>query len=86
MVRDTNADAYLVCKLQPHIDGELRPNIIAAKRYAADTDQIIGPVYPEPPLEQLVGVWTVTFTFGFEALVRSKTVLTYGAPFMPAGA
>jgi capsular polysaccharide export protein len=44
-------------------------------------DGVVASVNPINLLSQIDGVWTTTSLLGFEALLRGKTVVTYGAPF-----
>ncbi|MDO5646457.1 capsular polysaccharide biosynthesis protein [Paracoccus sp. (in: a-proteobacteria)] len=80
-VRAENPGAMIVYKPHPDVESGLRPGIIAPDDLARLADHVARDANPDALLAQVDGVWTITSTLGFEALMRGVPVVTLGAPF-----
>ena len=80
-VRRANPDAIVLYKLHPDVVAGLRRGALPDQQSAALADRVLGDVDPASLLTQTDEVWTMTSLLGFEALLRNKVVVTYGAPF-----
>lgn len=74
-------DAHIIYKPHPDIEAGLRPGAIDPGAVANLADDIAGNTSATEILEAVDEVWTITSLLGFEALLRGKTVVTFGAPF-----
>ncbi|WP_420568078.1 capsular polysaccharide biosynthesis protein [Thalassovita sp.] len=74
--RKANPDAVILYKPHPDVLAGLRPGVVDAT--AAD---MVVTGDPAPLLEQIDGLWTMTSTLGFEALLHGVKVTTLGVPF-----
>ena len=79
-VRRANPDAIVLYKLHPDVVAGLRRGALPDQQSAALADRVLGDVDPASLLTQTDEVWTMTSLLGFEALLRNKVVVTYGAP------
>ncbi|CUH47661.1 capsular polysaccharide biosynthesis protein [Ruegeria atlantica] len=77
-VREANPNAILIYKPHPDVEAGLRDGAVEA---AALADVIATHCDPAALLSQVQEVWTMTSLLGFEALMRSVSVTTLGAPF-----
>ncbi len=78
-VRADNPDAVVIYKPHPDVVAGLRIGVVEnADQWA---DLVVEQVDMAALLEQVNEVWTMTSGTGFEALLRSKRVVTFGAPF-----
>jgi len=79
-VRRQRPDAYILYKAHPDVvSGNRRGDSVAPD--PADYDLLIGNTDIASCLEAADEVHTLTSLVGFEALLRGKTVVTYGLPF-----
>ena len=80
-MRKANSDAFTIFKPHPDVEAGLRPGHIQTGDSDGLADRVVASVNPINLLSQIDGVWTMTSLLGSEALLRGKTVVTYGAPF-----
>ena len=59
----------------------MRLGAVPDRDAAASADRVLTNTDPGTLLTQIDEVWTMTSLLGFEALLRNKRVVTYGAPF-----
>ncbi len=78
-VRAENPNDVVIYKPHPDVLAGLRKGSISTAQDHADV--VLNDVDMAQLLEAVDEVWTMTSLTGFEALVRGKTVVTYGAPF-----
>lgn len=76
-VRLAAPDAHIIYKPHPDVEAGLR--IGAAS--GAEADRVASNEPAAALLAQADEVWTMTSTMGFEALMRGKMVVCFGAPF-----
>ncbi|WP_082429985.1 capsular polysaccharide biosynthesis protein [Jannaschia rubra] len=76
-VRRQNPDAFIVYKPHPDVEAGLRDGAIDA----ADADLVADRADPIALIDRASEVWTMTSLLGFEALIRDRPVITFGAPF-----
>ena len=80
-VRRANPDAIILYKPHPDVEARLRLGAVPDRDAAASADRVLTNTDPGTLLTQIDEVWTMTSLLGFEALLRNKRVVTYGAPF-----
>jgi capsular polysaccharide export protein len=80
-VRCANPDAILLYKPHPDVEAGLRRGVVSDRQSAVLADRALTNINPGTLLTQVDEVWTMTSLLGFEALLRNKRVVTYGAPF-----
>lgn len=80
-VRRRNPDAFIGYKPHPDVVAGLRVMGAGDGSAFKFCDQVIGDVPMADLLSQVDEVHTLTSLTGFEALIRSKKVVTYGMPF-----
>ena len=80
-VRRANPDAIILYKPHPDVEAGLRLGAVPDRDAAASADHVLTNTDPGTLLTQIDEVWTMTSLLGFEALLRNKRVVTYGAPF-----
>ena len=80
-VRRANPDAIILYKPHPDVEAGLRLGAVPDRDTAASADRVLTNTDPGTLLTQIDEVWTMTSLLGFEALLRNKRVVTYGAPF-----
>jgi capsular polysaccharide export protein len=80
-VRRANPDAILLYKPHPDVEAGLRRGVVSDRQSAILADRVLTNINPGTLLTQVDEVWTMTSLLGFEALLRNKRVVTYGAPF-----
>ena len=80
-VRRANPDAIKLYKPHPDVEAGLRLGAVPDRDAAASADRVLTNTDPGTLLTQIDEVWTMTSLLGFEALLRNKRVVTYGAPF-----
>lgn len=80
-VRRANPDAFILYKPHPDVEAGLRLGAVPDRDAAASADRVLTNTDPGTLLTQIDEVWTMTSLLGFEALLRNKRVVTYGAPF-----
>ena len=80
-VRRANPDAIILYKPHPDVEAGLRLGAVPDRDTAASADHVLTNTDPGTLLTQIDEVWTMTSLLGFEALLRNKRVVTYGAPF-----
>ena len=76
--RARSPDAYLIYKPHPDVEAGLRPGACDAAEWA---DHVAVAASAPALLAVADEVWTMTSLMGFEALLRGKRVVTFGAPF-----
>ncbi len=77
-VRHARPDAAILYKPHPDVEARLRSGAIDA---GSDADAVLSGIDPVAALGMADEVWTMTSLLGFEALLRGKRVVTFGAPF-----
>ncbi len=77
--RAANPDAVILYKPHPDVVAGLRVGAVADAATIADMVIENGDI--ARLLDQIDEVWTMTSLTGFEALIRGKKVVTFGAPF-----
>lgn len=80
-VRQAAPDAYIIYKPHPDIEAGLRPGAVNLEDVTRLADSIARNVSASEILDAVDEVWTITSLLGFEALLRGKLVVTFGAPF-----
>ena len=80
-VRRANPDAILLYKPHPDVEAGLRRGVVSDRQSTVLADRVLTNINPGTLLTQVDEVWTMTSLLGFEALLRNKRVVTYGAPF-----
>ena len=80
-VRRANPDAIILYKPHPDVEAGLRLGAVPDRDAAASADRVLTNTDSGTLLTQIDEVWTMTSLLGFEALLRNKRVVTYGAPF-----
>ena len=80
-VRRANPDAIILYKPHPDVEARLRLGAVPDRDTAASADRVLTNTDSGTLLTQIDEVWTMTSLLGFEALLRNKRVVTYGAPF-----
>ena len=80
-VRRANPDAIILYKPHPDVEAGLRLGAVPDRDAATSADRLLTNTDPGTLLTQIDEVWTMTSLLGFEALLRNKRVVTYGAPF-----
>lgn len=80
-VRRHNPDAFIGYKSHPDVVAGLRVTGAGEGSAFKFCDQVIGDVPMADLLSQVDEIHTLTSLTGFEALMRSKKVVTYGMPF-----
>ena len=80
-VREENLDAYIVYKPHPDVLSGNRIGNVHNNTALSYCDEIIVDVAVSSFLEKVHEVHTITSLVGFEALLYSKKVVTYGMPF-----
>lgn len=81
VVREANADAYLIYKPHPDVVAGLRRKGCGEGDAAQWCDEIVTDVSMGELLPQVDEVHLLTSLAGFEALLRGKKVVCYGQPF-----
>lgn len=80
-VRADHPDAYIVYKPHPDVETGNRMGRIPVNECSALADQIVNEANIDACIAACDSLATMTSLAGFEALMRGKTVLTYGGPF-----
>jgi capsular polysaccharide export protein len=80
-VRAENPDAFLLWKAHPDVVAGLRPGTVAAGMVAQLADADASMTDAASLIEVVDEVHVMTSALGFEALLRGRRVITYGAPF-----
>ncbi|WP_299327122.1 hypothetical protein [Parasphingopyxis sp.] len=80
-VRADHPDTYIVYKPHPDVETGNRKGRIADGDSAELADRIVRDANIDACIAACDSLATMTSLAGFEALMRSKTVLTYGGPF-----
>jgi capsular polysaccharide export protein len=80
-VRQDNPDAHIVYKPHPDVTAGNRKGKVSAAEAHKYCDQIVTDCNINLCLDRADEVHTITSLTGFEALLRGKTVHTYGLPF-----
>lgn len=80
-VRAENPDAIILYKPHPDVEASLRAGNVAHETALDLADMVITSADPAQLIGAVDAVWTITSTFGFEALLRGKPVTCLGAPF-----
>lgn len=80
-VRQQAPDAYILYKPHPDVLAGHRRGTIAEKACLQFADEIVGQVPIASIIDMVDEVHVNTSLAGFEALLRSKSVTTYGVPF-----
>lgn len=80
-VRADHPDAFIVYKPHPDVETGNRAGKIPRAECSALADQIVDDANIDACIAACDSLATMTSLAGFEALLRGKTVLTYGGPF-----
>ena len=80
-VRQQAPEAYIVYKPHPDVDAGHRAGAIADSKVLELADRVVRSTSMADLLAQVDEVHTLTSLTGFEALLRGKSVTTYGQPF-----
>lgn len=80
-VRDENPDAYIMYKVHPDVVAGNRKGLKDEKIILKYCDEIITDISIDSCIKACDEVHTITSTAGYDALIRDKVVVTYGAPF-----
>ena len=80
-VRAEHPDAFIVYKPHPDVETGNRTGRIAAKDSTKLADLIVTDANIDACIDACDSLATMTSLAGFEALMRHKTVITYGGPF-----
>lgn len=79
--RRANPEAILLYKPHPDVEAGLRKGAIPDLAKMSLADHILEQADMAEILDRVQEVWTITSGSGFEALIRGKKVVTFGAPF-----
>lgn len=79
--RAANPNAVILYKPHPDVQAGLRTGKILPEQVAAYADLVVEDADMAALLMQVSEVWTMTSLTGFEALLRGRHVVTFGAPF-----
>lgn len=80
-VREQARDAYIIYKPHPDVLAGHRRGAIAERLCLGHVDEVVSDAPIAPLLDMVDEVHVNTSLAGFEALLRGKTVTTYGVPF-----
>ena len=80
-VRELNDDAYIIYKPHPDVIVNNREDNFTMAEAFSIADEIVTSVCVNKCIDSVDEVHVITSTTGLEALVRGKTVVTYGHPF-----
>ena len=80
-VREGNPDACIVYKPHPDVEAGNRQGRIDEREARGLCDRILRGASPHAAIAAVDEVHTLTSLIGFEALLREREVVTYGAPF-----
>ncbi len=80
-VRAANPDAFIVYKPHPDVEAGHRPGAVPDAQALRHADIVLRDAPMGSLIESVDEVHTLTSLAGFEALLRGRRVVTYGAPF-----
>ncbi|MBZ8008045.1 capsular polysaccharide biosynthesis protein [Campylobacter sp. RM9334] len=80
-VRAENPEAYIIYKVHPDVVAGNRKGLKDEKIILKYCDEIITDISIDSCIKACDEVHTITSTAGYDALIRDKVVVTYGAPF-----
>lgn len=80
-VREENPEAYIIYKVHPDVVAGNRKGLKDEKIILKYCDEIITDISIDSCIKACDEVHTITSTAGYDALIRDKVVVTYGAPF-----
>lgn len=80
-VRAENPEAYIIYKVHPDVVAGNRKGLKDEKIILQYCDEIITDISIDSCIKACDEVHTITSTAGYDALIRDKVVVTYGAPF-----
>jgi capsular polysaccharide export protein len=80
-VRQANKEAYILYKPHPDVVVGNRIGVLSLKKSNVYCDEVLENISVDAVLSLSDEVHTMTSLLGFEALMRGKTVYTYGLPF-----
>ena len=80
-VRAANPDAFIVYKPHPDVEAGHRPGAVADPEALRFADVVVRDAPMGSLIEAVDELHTLTSLAGFEALLRGRRVVTYGAPF-----
>lgn len=80
-VRAENPKAYIIYKVHPDVAAGNRKGLKDEKIILKYCDEIITDISIDSCIKACDEVHTITSTAGYDALIRDKVVVTYGAPF-----
>jgi capsular polysaccharide export protein len=80
-VRAQNPEAFIIYKPHPDVDAGHRPGAVADADALRLADFVLRGVSSAGIINAVDEVHTLTSLCGFEALIRHRKVVTYGAPF-----
>jgi len=79
--RRDHPEAFIAFKPHPDVEAGNRPGAVPVAAAASLADALVADADIATCLDQADGLATMTSLAGFEALLRGKTVFTYGRPF-----
>ena len=80
-VRTLNPDAFIIYKPHPDVDAGHRLGAVPDQEALRHADRIVRGVSTAAIIPAVDEIHTLTSLAGFEALIRRRTVVTYGQPF-----
>lgn len=80
-VRKAAPEAWVLYKPHPDVEAGLRPGRVDPAALRGLADAVAENVPAAAALATVDEVWTITSLIGFEALLRGRRVVTFGAPF-----
>ncbi|MBZ7991096.1 MULTISPECIES: capsular polysaccharide biosynthesis protein [unclassified Campylobacter] len=80
-VKIENPNAYIIYKVHPDVVAGNRKGLNDEKIILKYCDEIITDISIDSCIKACDEVHTITSTAGYDALIRDKVVVTYGAPF-----
>lgn len=80
-VRAENPEAHIIYKVHPDVAAGNRKGLKDEKIILKYCDEIITDISIDSCIKACDEVHTITSTAGYDALIRDKVVVTYGAPF-----
>ena len=80
-VRERCPEAWLVFRPRPEVEAGRRPGRLPDRVALRDCDHVLHGASLQAAIEAVDEVHALTSEAGFEALLRGRKVVTYGAPF-----
>ena len=79
--RESHPEAYIIFKPHPDVEAGNRPGAVTPGAMATFADEVVRDHDIDACINAVDGLATMTSLAGFEALLRGKSVWTYGRPF-----